>query len=75
MRYDRVALDLKDDANSFRIVSPRIMLRARSFNDAMIFVQYSHYTYGDRVKLRPGQVPLETDPDVKVLKIQAQMIF
>ncbi|HEY2749296.1 MAG TPA: hypothetical protein VGL86_31980, partial [Polyangia bacterium] len=27
LRYDRVILDVKDDANSFRIISPRISLR------------------------------------------------
>jgi hypothetical protein len=31
--------------------------------------------YGERVRLRPGQVALETIPDTDVLKLQAQVSF
>ena len=75
LRYDRVILDTNDDANSFRIITPRITLRTHWLLDAELFLQYSRYSYGARVQLRPGQVPLETQPDTDVLKIQAQISF
>ena len=75
LRYDRVILDVKDDANSFRVISPRISFRTHWFADAEIFVQWSFYSYGARVQLRPGQVALETEPDSNALKIQAQLVF
>jgi hypothetical protein len=75
LRYDRVILDVKDDANSFRIISPRISLRTHWIADGEIFLQWSFYSYGARVQLRPGQVALETQPDSNALKIQAQLVF
>ena len=36
---------------------------------------YSHYMYGDKVRLRAGQVPLETIPDSDVFKLQAQVVW
>ena len=66
---------MQDDANSFRIITPRITLRTHWIADGEIFLQYSHYDYGARVQLRPGQVALETQPDDNVFKIQAQMTF
>jgi hypothetical protein len=75
LRYDRVILDTKDDANSFRVISPRISFRTHWLADGEIFIQYSAYSYGARVTLRPGQVALETQPDSNALKIQAQLVF
>jgi hypothetical protein len=75
LRYDRVILDVKDDANSFRVVTPRLSLRTHWLVDGEIFIQWSYYTYGERVQLRPGQVALETQPDSNVFKIQAQLVF
>jgi len=75
LRYDRVILDVKDDASSFRVISPRISLRTHWLADGEIFLQWSYYTYGARVQLRPGQVALETQPDSNVFKIQAQLVF
>jgi hypothetical protein len=75
LRYDRVILDVKDDANSFRILSPRISVRTHWLADAEIFLQYSAYSYGARVQLRPGQVALETKPDSNALKLQAQLVW
>jgi hypothetical protein len=74
-RWDRVVPDIHDESSGFRILSPRIVLRAHWMADAEIFTQYSHYIYGARVALRPGQVPLETVPDADVVKIQAQLFF
>lgn len=75
VRYDRVIYDLVDDPSAFRIISPRITLRTHWIADAMLFLQYSHYMYGDRVTLRTGQIPLETMPDKDMFKIQAQLAF
>jgi hypothetical protein len=75
LRYDRVILDTNDDANSFRILTPRITLRTHWLVDAEIYLQYSRYWYGERVNLRPGQIALETKPDEDVFKIQAQIVF
>jgi hypothetical protein len=75
LRYDRVILDVKDDANSFRIITPRISLRTHWIADGEIFLQWSFYSYGARVQLRPGQVALETQPDSNAFKIQAQLVF
>jgi hypothetical protein len=75
VRYDRVVMDVDDDPNSFRILSPRLSFRTHWMSDAMIYLQWSRYMYEDRIKLRPGQVALETQPDDNVIKIQAQMSF
>ncbi len=73
MRYDRVIMDLYDSENSFRVLSPRVTFPLDTWGE--IFFMYSHYTYGDKVHLRAGQVPLETEPDNDVFKLQAQVIW
>ena len=73
LRYDRVILDLKDAENSFRAISPRLGFPLDDWGE--LAVQYSHYFYGERVQLRPGQVPLETEPDTDAFKVQAQAIW
>jgi hypothetical protein len=75
LRYDRVTLDSNDDANGFRVLTPRVTFRTHWLVDGEVYLQYSRYFYGARIQLRPGQVPLETQPDTDVLKIQAQMSF
>lgn len=75
LRYDRVIQDVQDEASSFRILSPRIGVTVNWLLGAQIFLQYSRYFYGDRVRLRPGQVALETLPDTNALKLQAQITF
>lgn len=72
-RYDRVILDVYDSENSFRALSPRITFPLDDWGE--LFLMYSHYWYGDKVRLRPGQVPLETMPDSDVFKLQAQVIW
>jgi hypothetical protein len=72
-RFDRVILDIYDRENSFRILSPRLSFPLDTWGE--IFVMYSHYWYGDKVNLRPGQVPLETQPDTDVFKLQAQVVW
>jgi hypothetical protein len=72
-RFDRVILDEYDSQNSFRVFSPKLAFPLDNWGE--IFMQYSHYWYGDRVQLRPGQVPLETEPDTDVFKLQAQVVW
>jgi len=74
-RYDHVVLNVDDDANTYRIFSPRVAVRTDWMQGGQIFLQWSRYVYGDRVRLRAGQVPLETIPDDNVVKIQAQFAF
>ena len=75
LRYDRVVLNVDDSANTYRILSPRVSLRTTWMEGGQIYLQWSRYSYGERVKLRPGQVALETQPDDNVVKIQAQFAF
>lgn len=75
LRYDRVVLDVQDDASGFRVLSPRVGVTASWLLGAQVFLQYSHYAYGARVRLRPGQVALESLPDDHALKLQAQLTF
>ncbi|RMH36577.1 MAG: hypothetical protein D6689_22285 [Deltaproteobacteria bacterium] len=70
LRYDRVILDFHDAANSFRALSPKLAFPLADWGE--LFVQYTHYWYGDKIALRPGQVPLESEPDANVFKVQAQ---
>ncbi|MBA3393382.1 MAG: hypothetical protein H0T89_12095 [Deltaproteobacteria bacterium] len=72
-RYDRVILDVYDSENSFRVLSPRVTFPLDKWGE--IFFMYSHYWYGDKVHLRAGQVPLETEPDADVFKLQAQVVW
>ncbi|MCS6913924.1 MAG: hypothetical protein NZ890_11865, partial [Myxococcota bacterium] len=68
-------LDVQDEQSAFRIITPRITLTANWLLGAQIYLQYSRYFYGERVRLRPGQVALETRPDEDVFKLQAQLTF
>ena len=72
-RFDRVILDMYDSENSFRVLSPRITFPLDKWGE--VFVMYSHYWYGDKIRLRPGQVPQVTMPDSNVVKLQAQVVW
>jgi hypothetical protein len=72
-RFDRVILDLYDAENSFRVLSPKLSFPLDDWGE--LFFQYSHYWYGDKVHLRAGQVPLVTEPDQDVFKLQAQVAW
>ncbi|HUH06131.1 MAG TPA: hypothetical protein VML75_29280 [Kofleriaceae bacterium] len=73
LRYDRVIMDLYDAENSFRVLSPKLSFPLDRWGE--LVVMYSHYFYGDKIQLRPGQVPLETMPDSDVFKVQAQAVW
>ncbi len=72
-RFDRVIMDLYDAENGFRVLSPRIAFPLEKWGE--LAFQYSHYWYGDKVALRAGQVPLVTEPDRNVFKLQAQVAW
>jgi hypothetical protein len=73
LRFDRVILDVYDSEDSFRVLSPRLSFPLDNWGE--LYVMYSHYWYGDRIRLRPGQVPLETMPDTDAFKLQAQVVW
>jgi hypothetical protein len=73
VRYDRVILDMYDSQDSFHVLSPRLIFPLEHWGE--LFIQYSHYWYGDKITLRPGQVELETMPDSDVFKLQAQVVW
>jgi len=73
VRYDRVILDFHDADNGFRVLSPKVGFPLEKWGE--LAVMYSHYWYGDKIQLRPGQVPLETEPDSDVFKVQAQAVW
>jgi hypothetical protein len=73
VRFDRVILDVYDSEDSFRVLSPKLSFPLDKWGE--LFVMYSHYWYGDRIRLRPGQVPLETMPDTDAFKLQAQVVW
>ena len=73
IRYDHVILDLYDRENAFRVVSPKLSFPLDTWGE--LFIMYSHYMYGDKIRLRAGQVPLETMPDSDVFKLQAQVVW
>jgi hypothetical protein len=54
-------------------MSPRIAFPLDDWGE--LSAMYSHYFYGDKIALRPGQVPLVTDPDQDVFKVQAQAVW
>ncbi len=73
IRYDHVILDLYDRENAFRVISPKISFPLDNWGE--LFIMYSHYMYGDKIRLRAGQVPLETMPDTDAFKLQAQVVW
>jgi hypothetical protein len=73
VRYDRVIMDLYDSEDSFHVVSPKLGVPLDNWGE--LYVMYSHYWYGNRITLRPGQVPLETMPDTDAFKLQAQVVW
>jgi len=72
-RYDRVVMDLYDAENGFRVLSPKVSFPLDGWGE--LAIQYSHYWYGDKIHLRAGQVPLVTEPDKDVFKLQATVAW
>jgi hypothetical protein len=70
LRYDRVILSMADDENGFRALTPRLRFPFATWGE--LSVAYTRYFYGDKIQLRPGQVPLESQPDEHAFKLQAE---
>jgi len=76
LRFDRVINDTSHESMSFRVVTP--MLGMTPLKGLDVFLAWSHYSYGQNVKLRPNQIPGDrsvTAPDTNTFKIQAQIVW
>lgn len=62
-RYDRVVADTDDDAKTFAVVSPKLILRTDYNSQDQITLQYSHWFYGSGVNVRTGY-PAREDPSI-----------
>lgn len=62
-RYDRVVADTEDDAKTFAVVSPKLILRTDYNSQDQITLQYSHWFYGSGVNVRTGY-PAREDPSI-----------
>jgi hypothetical protein len=76
LRFDRVINDTDHESMSFRVVTP--MVGVTPLKGLDVFLAWSHYSYGENVKLRPNQIPGDrsvTDPDTNTFKLQAQIAW
>lgn len=72
--FNRVVMDLYDGENSFRAITPRLTFQV--FKWGSIYMQYTRYSYGDKVSLRAGQVQGSISlPDEDIFKIQATAVW
>jgi hypothetical protein len=91
LRYDSVNYDLDHPAYVFSAITPRISFSSHFLSGERIFLQYSRYTYGDKMVLNgtwPWGAPLVAGsnvlqqgpysgktPDQNVVKLQADIAF
>jgi hypothetical protein len=91
LRWDQVTYDLDHDGYIFSAISPRATFSARFLSGANVYIQYSRYTYGDRMTLAgkwPWGTPLvagsnivqggpyaDHKPDMDVVRVQANVTF
>jgi hypothetical protein len=74
LRFDRVMPNADDSAQSFSIVSPRIIFRTKWQAHDQVVLQYSRFLYGSGVQVRsgyPAVVDPTLHPDRDVLSISA----
>ena len=75
-RYDRVVADTENDAKTFAVVSPKLILRSDYNSQDQITLQYSHWFYGSGVNVRTGY-PAREDasivPDADTFSLTASM--
>jgi hypothetical protein len=71
VRYDRIAPNVGNDDYTFQVVSPRVTIRTHWLVDDVIYLQWSHYDYGSRVRLPPDQAEVDLVPDSDVFKMEA----
>jgi hypothetical protein len=75
-RVDQVMPNLQDSAQSFTIVSPRLIFRSKWNAHDQVVLQYSRFFYGDGVIVRSGY-PATPDPTIRpdrdVISLSASM--
>jgi hypothetical protein len=75
-RFDRVAPDLKANAYSFSVLSPRVIFHTGWLATDQVVLQYSHWFDGALTTVRTGQPPADNIsivPDGDVLSLSASM--
>jgi hypothetical protein len=91
IRYDLVNYDLDHPAYIFSSITSRLAFSSHFMSGERIYLQYSHYRYGDKMVLAgtwPWASPLVagstvlqegpyagTKPDANVIKVQADIVF
>lgn len=91
VRWDEVNYDLDNSGYVFNSITPRITFSSHFLAGESIYLQYSRYTYGDRMVLAgkwPWGLPLVAGndiiqggpysgdkPDMDVLRVQASVAF
>jgi len=71
LRYDLVQPNMKDDTQSFSVISPKVILRTGFVTHEQVVVQYSHYFNGKRVT--PSFPTANLDPDEHVVSVAGSM--
>jgi hypothetical protein len=91
LRYDFVNLDTDKSGFVYSIITPRVVFSSHFLSGETIYLQYSRYTYGDKIVLNPlwpwntslvsGESVLQEGPysgkrpDEDVVKLQATIAF
>ncbi len=70
-RYDLVQPDMKDDTQSFSVISPRLIVRTAFVTHEQVVLQYSRYMNAKRVT--PSWPNSALDPDEDVVSISGSM--
>jgi len=73
-RYDRVIANTSDDAQTYAVVSPRVIFHSDWNSQDQVVLQYSHYMVGSGVPVVSGYPPagsLLTKPDADVVSLTA----
>jgi hypothetical protein len=91
LRYDFVNMDSDQPGFVYSIITPRIIFSSHFLSGETVYLQYSRYTYGDKIVLNPlwpwntslvaGESVLQEGPysgkrpDEDVVKVQATIAF
>lgn len=75
LRYDRVSLDTSDVGQRFSVITPRVTFFSHFLSKEAIWLQYSHYEYGENLSLPTGPTQPYAAPDGDVVKLQASVAF
>jgi hypothetical protein len=91
LRWDEVNMDLDNSGYVFSAISPRLTLSSHFLSGESIYLQYSHYRYGENMTIAgtwpwgttiiPGATPTQGGPytghkpDMDVIRLQATVKF